>query len=389
MHIGLATDTYLPRVNGVMKSILTFAEQFRLLGHKVTIFAPAFPELKNPEEDVWRFPSLYLFFNPEDRLPNPLALQTRQQLARLHELKLDIIHTQTPFTLGLLMAWRARRLQIPSVHTYHTLFEAYMPHYFPVLPRVMHKPLVAWYSRKFCNLHDQIIVPSWAIKEILSGYGIKKPVKVLPTGTDIRPFQSVDGARMRQQLGFGQDEKMLLCMGRVAGEKNIPFLFDVLKRLEKSQPKARLVVAGQGPALQSVKAEAGARKLGAKVVFLGLLNRRDWADLYAAADLQLLASTTETQGLVLTEAMAAGTPCVAVNALGVQDVLAGGGGLAVPLAVDAFGAAVDRMLSDKDLYSQKVKEAAQQAQVWSAENKAKEMLDTYGGLIHSKHGGRA
>lgn len=384
MHIGMVTDTFLPRINGVTKSTLTFAEHFRRLGHRVTIFAPQYPKAKDESADVWRFPSYFLFFSPEDRLSNPLGLAARRLFKKLPELKLDILHTQTPFALGMAMARWANRRGVPSLHTYHTLFEAYMPHYFGLLPRSLDKPIVASFSRWFCNLHDQVVVPSSAIAEVLAGYRLAVPVKVLPTGTDLSPFQNLDGNRMREKLGFGPEDKLLLSMGRVAHEKNIPFLFDVLERLKSDQPRARLVVAGQGPALESVKAESARRQFGGRVVFLGLLNRRDWADLYAAADLHLLASVTETQGLVLTESMAAGTPCVAVAAMGVRDVMQGGGGLAVSLNVEEFSQAVNRLLGDKTLYADKVAECGRQAVAWSAETKAKEMLDNYAQLIAVK-----
>ncbi|MCK5241306.1 glycosyltransferase [bacterium] len=385
MHIGVVTDTFLPRVNGVMKSIMTFTEQYRKLGHQATIFAPWFPEIKKEQENgVWRFPSIYLFFNPEDRLPNPYAAASRKKLKQVADLKLDIIHTQTPFALGFMFAKRAKQLNIPSVHTYHTLFEAYLPHYFPIMPRFLDKPLVAWYSRRFCHLHDQIIVPSTSIRQVMQRYQIKTPVTVLPTGINVEPFAKLDGERMRKQTGFTSGDIMLLCMGRVAREKNIPFLFNVLEKLKTDQPRARLVIAGKGPALAGVKAECKKRRLADKVVFIGLLNRRDWADLYAAADLQLLASVTETQGLVLTEAMAAGTPCVAVAAMGVRDVMAGGGGIAVSLNVDEFSQAVNRLLTDKALYKEKLQEAAAQAKEWSAENKARQMIETYKTVIAGK-----
>jgi len=388
MHIGVVTDTFLPRVNGVMKSIMTFTEQFRKLGHKVTIFAPQFPGTRETEEGVWRFPSIYLFFNPEDRLPNPYVADSRRKLKMLPELKLDIIHTQTPFSLGFMMAYQARKLGIPLIHTYHTLFEAYMRYYFLFLPRFFDKAIVGWYSRKFCDLHDQVVVPSSAIAAVLKEYGVKPPIKIIPTGIDIEPLKNADGARMRKKLGFAEDDKLLLNMGRVAGEKNIPFLFAVLEKLKQKQPRARLVIAGQGPALARVKTECKQRKLDNKVIFIGLLNRRDWADLYAAADVQLLASVTETQGLVLTEAMAAGTPCVAIAAMGVRDVMAGGGGLAVSLNVDEFANAVNRLLSDKKLYQEKLQEAKQQAKAWSAENKAKEMIENYQTVIERRKAGR-
>jgi glycosyltransferase involved in cell wall biosynthesis len=194
----------------------------------------------------------------------------------------------------------------------------------------------------------------------------------------------VDGERMRQKLGFTKDDIMLLAMGRVAREKNLPFMLDVLERLIPLQPKARLVIAGQGPALEEIKAEVTRRKLDPKVVYIGYLDRKDWADLYAAAELHLLASVTETQGMVLTEAMAAGTPSVAVNAMGVKDVMADGGGLAVSLDLKEYTDAVQRMLTDKKLYAEKLEEAKRQAQAWSIQAKAKEMLNKYEALIAKK-----
>ncbi len=384
MNIGLVTDTYFPRVNGVAKSIQTFAQEFEKLGHKVYIFAPQFPEAKESTETLWRFPSQYLFFNPEDRLPNPFKKQSRLFLKKVSSLHLDVLHTQTPFALGMAMARLGKRLGIPTLHTYHTLFEAYMPHYFPFVPKALSIPFAKKLSKILCDMHDFIIVPSTSIYERLQSYGVTKPIKILPTGTDLSPFKQVDHRRMRQQIGLAEDEPMLLTMGRVAHEKNLPFLLDVYEKLAPRFPKARLVIAGVGPALESVKAETKRRKLENKVMFIGLLSKQDWADLYAAADINLLASVTETQGLVLTEAMAAGTPCVAVAAMGVKDVMAGGGGLAVNLDVNEFAEAVTRLLTDKALYAKALEEAAQQAINWSAETKAEEMLETYQKLINSK-----
>ncbi len=384
MNIGLVTDTYFPRVNGVAKSIQTFAQEFEKFGHRVYIFAPQFPEAKESTDTLWRFPSQYLFFNPEDRLPNPYRRKSRAFFKKVPDLKLDVLHTQTPFALGIAMAHLAKELGIPTLHTYHTLFEAYMPHYFPFVPKSMSIPFAKMMSRILCDMHDYIIVPSTSIYERLKSYGVTKPIKILPTGIDLSPFKQVDHQRMRRQIGLAQDDPMLLTMGRVAHEKNLPFLLDVYEKLLPRFPKARLVIAGVGPALESVKAETKRRKLDNQVIFIGLLSKQDWADLYAAADINLLASVTETQGLVLTEAMAAGTPCVAVAAMGVKDVMAGGGGLAVPLDVDAFAEAVGTLLTDKALYAKALEEAARQAVNWSAETKAKEMIQTYQELIDSK-----
>lgn len=384
MNIGIVTDTYLPRVNGVVTSIRAFVAEFRRLGHRVFILAPRFPDYQDQEPDILRFPSHYIFFDPEDRLGNPFAAESRELVRRLSELKVDILHTQTPFTLGMTALTWAKRFKVPVVHTYHTLFEAYIHHYIRFVPPFAGRALAKYFSRWYCNRHDLTIVPSSAMAETLRGYGVRKPVAVVPTGIDLTPFAEVDGPRMRRQLGLSDDTPFLLTMGRVAHEKNLPFLFDVLERLAPRQPKARLMICGQGPALEEIKAEAARRNLGEKVMFQGYLPRRDWADLYAAADLHLLASVTETQGLVLTEAMAAGTPCVAVAAMGVKDVMAGGGGLAVDLDVQHFADAVESMLTDKALYAAKKAEAKEQAQAWSIQAKAKLLLEEYEKLFRDR-----
>jgi glycosyltransferase involved in cell wall biosynthesis len=381
MNICLVTDTYLPRVNGVVRSVQSFAQQFRELGHRVWIFAPEFPEYKDLEPDVVRFPSRYLSFDPEDRLANMKHPGSKALVAKLADYKFDIIHNQTPFSLGMASVKWARQLQIPLVHTYHTLFEAYVHNYLKLIPDFAGHWAAARFSRWYCNRHDLIIAPSSPMAEALLGYGVKAPVGINPTGIDLAPFKSVNGERMRQKLGFAKDDIMLLAMGRVAKEKNLPFLLDVLERLIPLQPKARLVIAGQGPALNLIKAEVVRRKLENKVVFVGNLDRQDWADLYGAAELHLLASVTETQGMVLTEAMAAGTPCVAVAAMGVKDVMADGGGLAVNLDLTEYTNAVQLLLTDKKLYAEKLAEAKLQAQNWSIQAKAKELLSKYEKLI--------
>jgi len=381
MNICLVTDTYLPRVNGVARSVQSFAQQFREQGHRVWIFAPEFPDFKDQEPDVVRFPSRYLSFDPEDRLANMKHPGSKELVAHLADYKFDIIHNQTPFALGTASVKWARQLHIPIIHTYHTLFEAYVHNYIKWVPEFAGHAAAAWFSRWYCNKHDLIIAPSSPMAEALKGYGVKVAIGINPTGIDLTPFKKLDGERMRQKLGFAKDDIMLLAMGRVAKEKNLPFLLDVLERLIPLQPKARLVIAGQGPALAAITAEVAQRKLQDKVVFIGYLDRKDWADLYAAAELHLLASVTETQGMVLTEAMAAGTPCVAVAAMGVKDVMADGGGLAVRLDLTEYTNAVVRLLTDKKLYAEKLEEAKRQAQNWSIQAKAKELLGKYEKLI--------
>jgi glycosyltransferase involved in cell wall biosynthesis len=270
------------------------------------------------------------------------------------------------------------------VHTYHTLFETYVHHYVKSIPENLGRYLVHQGSRTFCNRHDHVITPSRAMAKVLRHYGVKVPISIIPTGINLVPFKKARGAHMRHQLGFSLRTPLLLNMGRVSGEKNIPFLLDVMEELRATPSKAKLVIAGEGPGLKSLKAECGRRNLNDRVLFVGYVTGQDWLDLLAAADLLLLASLTETQGLVLTEAMAAGTPCVAVGAMGVRDVMAQGGGIAVPPRVGAFTQAVIRLLADKKLYQIKKAEARRVARWNSVERRTRELLAVYQTVIAEK-----
>lgn len=383
MNIGLATDTFTPRINGVVQSVLTFAREFRRQGHRVVVFAPEFPGL-DPEEDVWRFPSRRPRNNPEDRLVNPLHPRSLRLMRRLPDLKLDVVHTHTPFSLGgMLLRW-ARRRGVPTVHTYHTYFARYVEHYMRPLPNRPGQWLVRRVSRAFCNRHNVVVTPSRAMARILRRYGVVSPIRVIPTGVDVEEFRSGRRSQGRADWNLEPDAQVLLSMGRISGEKNLDLLLDVLLRLAPVHPRLRLVLAGSGPDLETMQAETRRRGLANRVVFAGYVRGQGRLDLYAAADAFVLSSKTETQGLVLNEAMAAGLPCVAVGAMGAREALKHGGGVLTPDQPAAFAAAVERLLSDPAWYAAKQAEAKAQVAHYAASAKAEELLAIYRELTAGK-----
>jgi len=378
MNIGIVTDTYRPRINGVVTSIDTFAYEFRKLGHSVYIFAPSFPHVP-AEEHVYRFPSLYLFFDPEDRLALPWS---RKVTKKIPDLKLDILHTQTPFTLGIAALRWARQNHIPLVHTYHTLFTAYTAHYLKFIPKDLGVEWTKRLSRAYCDRCQLVITPSPQMKQALLSYGVHSPVEVNPTGINLERLQNADGKAFRKNFGIKDEEKMLLFMGRIGREKNVPFLFRMLKLVLKEIPAVRLVVAGEGPAKQELVRLCSEMGIQGHVLFIGYMNKEDWANCYAAADLFTFASVTETQGLVVTEAMAVGTPVVAVGEMGVADIMRGDkGGLLTRLDEAEFSRAVIQLLLDQSLYEKKVKEALNWAKEWSSEAMGKKLLGHYQAVI--------
>lgn len=397
MKIAIVTDTYRPRVNGVVASIDTFAHEYRKLGHEVKIIAPEFPadqkDFKDADNEkyVIRIKSHYLFFDPEDRLPAPWEAAAKKVIKEeIINHKFDIIHTQTPFTLGIEAVKWAKQMDCPIVHTYHTMFESYVTHYIKFLP----KSFALWFSKAFskwyCDKMNLNITPSSQMHDLLVSYKVKPPVEVNPTGIKIEKFKTFNGNDFRKKNNIPLDTVLFLFMGRIGHEKNIPFLFDVLKKVKALMPdrQVKLMVAGKGPAEDAVKAAAKEKGVEGDILWFGYFEPQDWVNCYAAANLFTFASVTETQGLVVTEAMAVGTPVVAVGEMGVAEVMKGGkGGILVDLNVDHFVDAVMKMLTDSPFYEMKKNEAFEYAKEWSAESMAKKLLVKFEKVIADKKAG--
>lgn len=382
MKIALVTDTYFPRINGVSTSTQIFAEEFSKLGHEVHIYAPAYPN--NIDESnhlkIFRFPSWYLFFDPEDRLAKPW--EDRKLVQKFIDTKYDIVHTQTPFTLGGPAVKWARKSGAKVVHTYHTLFAAYTEHYLWFLPKWVGVSYAKSASRRYCNSCDHIITPSTEMRNVLLSYDVAKPIEVIPTGIRLERFEGKNRERFRKLKGYQPEDQVVLFMGRVAEEKNIDFLMRVVHRLKPRLPNLQFLIAGEGAAKKGLEKMTEEMDMENYVHFAGYLSKDDWRDCYAGSDLFVFASVTETQGLVVTEAMAAETPVVAVGEMGIKDVMATGrGGLVTRLDEDEFTEAVYKMLTDKALYAQKKSETLSESEKWSSKAMAHRMIEAYEKLL--------
>lgn len=383
MHILMISDVFFPRINGVSTSIETFRHALAIEGVRSTLIAPAYPgAAPDDDPDILRIPSRYLPMDPEDRLMRRGAI--RALLPELRGRGIDLVHVHTPFAAHYAGLEIARALGVPCVATYHTFFEEYLFHYVPVLPRSWLRSAARRFSRSQCNELDAVIVPSTAMADILRGYGVTRPLHVLPTGLPARQFVGGDGCYFRSRYGIDKDRRLLLFVGRVAHEKNIDFLIDVIEHLKHSQPKALLLITGEGPALASLTAAVQQRALSEHVRFLGYLDRNsELHDCYRAADLFVFASRTETQGLVLLEAMALGTPVVALAELGTRDILGRQLGCRIaPADAKAFSAIVEDLLDDPPRLKALAVEAHRYARTWAAEEMARKLALLYRGWAH-------
>jgi 1,2-diacylglycerol 3-alpha-glucosyltransferase len=341
MRVLFVSDVYFPRVNGVSTSIRTFRSDLAQLGVESTLVTPSYPgAAEDQDPSIIRVPSGAVPRDPEDRrfLGGPLRRVMNHELAA----KVDLVHIHTPFIAHYAGVRFAREHRLPVVATYHTFFEDYLHHYVPILPRRIGR----WIARRFtlsqCADVAELVSPSAPMRDALRAYGVTAPIEVLPTGLGAESFVRGDGARFRQKFSLPADRPLLLYVGRVAFEKNIDFLLRMFVRLRVRRPDALFAIAGEGPARPHL--ERLARELGIQesVRFIGYLDRaRDLPDCYAAGDAFVFASRTETQGLVLLEAMAQGTPVVSIAELGTRSILTeGSGAYVVPEEEDAFAAAV-------------------------------------------------
>src|SRR5277367_2638861 len=259
MRILKISDVFFPRVNGVSTSIETFRRDLTALGHEVVLVAPAYTQApadpgEKADPSVRRVPAWAVPRDPEDRIMSMSGL--RRTLAALDGDAFDLVHIHTPFLAHYAGLKFARRHAIPVIATYHTLFEEYLHHYVPLLPRPWCAGLARRFSRSQCNQMDAVIAPSQAMQQALRVYGINARIEVLPTGIPAERFQAGDGAAFRRRHGLDQDRPLLLFVGRAAHEKNIGFLIEMMLELRTLSRDALLLIAGEGPAARSLREQS-------------------------------------------------------------------------------------------------------------------------------------
>jgi glycosyltransferase involved in cell wall biosynthesis len=320
MIVAFFTNNYKPFVGGVPVAIENLAGQLRRRGHRVLIYAPEYEGAVEPEADVYRILSIKKFNDTSFSLPLPLTVRAHTDFT--DEFNVDIVHVHHPFLLGVTGLRVARTHNIPVVFTYHTQYEKYT-HYLPFSER-MTAELAVSLSTRFANCCDAVIAPSFDIRETLLRRGVKVPIQVIPTGVDLQRFRGGDRSWLRNRYELPAEAPILLFVSRLAREKNVGFLLNAFAKLGGSLPEARLVLVGSGDAEGELATQAQELGVADRTIFAGTLRGRELVCAYKGADLFVFASTSETQGMVVAEAMAGGLPVVAVDAPGVRDIVKDG-----------------------------------------------------------------
>jgi len=383
MRILMISDVYFPRINGVSTSTQIFRDELIHRGHKVTLIAPHYPNCTE-DEDIIRIPSRRVLFDPEDRMMKRDEITAL--LPTLQQEKFDLLHIQTPFVAHYLGVKLAAALNIPCVESYHTFFEEYLFHYVPFVPRNWMRVLARRFTRKQCNAVDCVIVPSTAMSEILGQYGVTTRTKIIPTGMEINKFHACNGDAFRERLGIPSTRPTLVHIGRVAHEKNIDFLLNMLTILRNEIPDILLIIAGEGPALSHLQKQVRKLNLHEHVLFVGYLSRESsLLDCYCAGNIFVFASRTETQGLVLLEAMALGVPVVSTAVMGTKDILQPQRGALVAAEIPENFAAKVKLLLENDFLRKRLgKDARDYVKEWSAPIMAERLLELYRELVQDQ-----
>lgn len=376
MKIGIFTDSYLPYTSGVVRSIQTFTAELTALGHEVYIFAPSYKNCDS-ESRVFRFASIPSPTNPDFALAVPFSLKLKPTIKKL---ELDLIHVHSPFLLGRVGVRYARKLGVPLVFTFHTLYDQYV-HYLP-FAKTFSRELAQKISRDFCNLCDLVIVPTSIIGEYLRNIGVRTPVNRVPTGIKISDFQEGDRKWLQRHHKIKPEDKVLLFVGRLGKEKNIFFLMESFKVLDNSMGNTVLVLVGGGPEEEELRDKAVELGIEKKVIFTGTLSPENVINCYAGASLFVFPSVTETQGIVITEAKAAGLPVVAIKAYGVSEMVEDGvDGYLTELNQEQFASKVHMLLKNNNLKEEMSKRARHNAEKLSSTNCTAMLIDSYQSLL--------
>lgn len=375
MRIAMFTNTYLPHVGGVARSVDSFSKMYQKLGHKVQVAAPEFEEQIEGEKNVTRIPAITDFNGSGFSFRLPAPGKINEMLDRFQP---DIIHSHHPFLLGDSALRCAYQRNLPLIFTHHTLYEKYTG-YLPVDGAFAQRAAIEL-TRNYSEACDLVFAPSQSVAELMKEREYKARIEVLPTGIDFESFAQGDGARFRRNHRIDEGAFVIGHVGRLGHEKNLDFLARAAKEALEELENARFVAVGDGDAVEWAQDYFAQSEVRERVLFTGPLEGQELSDAYASFDLFAFASLTETQGLVIAEAMAAGNPVAALDGPGVRDVVESGKNGQLVQDLDdpsKLAACMLELARDQDSLSRMGKNATETARSLSIENTAKKALAHY------------
>jgi len=382
LRVAIFSDSALPILNGVSVSIDALVTELRNQGHSVHIYTARVPGYKDSDPNTYRFRSIE--WPGTSGYPVSVPPYWRM-LLRFRRHEYDIVHTHTPWILGMVGLRWAESQELPIVSTYHTLYDRYA-HYINWLPRRYVRFRVAKHTNFYYNRVDHVLTPTDAAFKWLRRHSVSTPVTVVPTASPRGPV--LDRSETRQRLGMAPEQKVLLYVGRLAREKNVQTLVEAAAIAFSEDPSLRLWLVGEGPFRDDLRSLVRALGIGDRVRFVGAVPRAEVDAFYAAADLFVFSSVTETQGLVVQEAMMYGLPAVAVVGGGASAAVAdGSNGYVVKNDPSDFAGSVLKILGDDALYARFADNAARSVRQRGTAEMCDEVVNVYRSVIRERKNG--
>ncbi len=388
LKIAMFTNNYFPVIGGVPISIDRLSKGLRELGHEVYIFAPDYPDYKEKDNNVIRCKLLYHFKKEgmDMVIPNVYNKEIEKEFKKHN---FDIVHTHHPFLLGSKGLSLARKHEKPAVFTYHTRLEKYA-HYIPgffFIRRLFENRISHFMIKRFANKCDGIFAPTDSTREYLRKVGVRSNIKIMPTGIDIDRYEHNEDELKQLKEKYIEDEEVLfITVSRLSKEKNLYFLLEGLKLIkQKLDKKFKCLIVGDGSEKDNLVEYSKENNLGQNIEFVGAVDYKEINRYYIISDIFVFASTTETQGMVLLEAMAGYNPVVAVRSSGIDDVVKNNfNGFKTEEEISAWTDKVIEIVNNKDLKDELAENAYQMAEKHSIKNMAKKAAEMYRNILKIK-----
>ncbi|MBP3887356.1 MAG: glycosyltransferase family 4 protein [Cellulosilyticum sp.] len=354
MKILITTDAFTPVVNGVVTSTLNLYKQLKEHGHDVKILTLAHGGPSHVEGDVYYISSFGVNIYPNARV----TVKFRDHYIReILEWKPDVIHSQTEFCTFLFARRIAKKLDIPVVHTYHTLYQDYTGYF--TKHEAIGQRLVIGLSKTLLNHVDGVIVPTEKTKRILEGYGIKEDIQVVPNGIELDSFRKhitpEEKINLKKSLDIDLSHRVLVTVGRLGIEKNVDELLKAIKLYLEKRQDITLVIVGDGPHKEALEKRVEELGIAEHIRFTGMINAKEIYKYYQLGEVFVSASNSETQGLTYIEALANGVPIVCKQDECLYGVLENDFNGYMFTSVGEMVEKVNKLLEDKELYH-KIKE---------------------------------
>ncbi|HOV25975.1 MAG TPA: glycosyltransferase family 4 protein [Pseudobacteroides sp.] len=385
MNIGIFTDTYHPDVSGVVTSIDMLSDELKKRGHNVYIFTISNPSITKKRPGVFRLPSMAFIFYKSRRVGLFYSNRAAKGVKRL---KLDIIHTQSEFSLGIFGTIMSKQLGIPLVHTYHTLWKDYVHYISKNKFKKTTDDIVKILSRNFCNACNAVIAPSKKTYDILYEYGVKSPIKIIPTGINLDRFSESnysknDLAALKEILGIKKDDPVMLFVGRIDKEKSIDMALRQMPEIIKKIPNVKFLIVGDGQATDDLKELACELGIEKSVIFTGVQPWDKIGMFYRLGDVFISCSITETQGLTLIEAMASDVPIIARYDRNIDGIIKNNKNGRIFRYENELAEIIIEVLTDKKLARSYAKNARRTVELFSSEEFGKNIENLYNEVIQN------